>query len=70
MTGNDLIRKVKRLGRNTGVHVKLVARRGKGSHETLFYGSRFAILPYPKAELKKGTLHAILRQLELRPEDL
>ncbi len=70
MTGNELLRKVKRLGRRNGVPVEFVARRGKGSHGTLFYGSRFTILRSLKDELKKGTLHAILSQLGLREEEL
>ncbi len=70
MTGHELIRKVKRRGRKSSITVKLVARRGKGSHGTLFYGSRFAVVRDLKDELKKGTLHGILRQLGLRLEDL
>ena len=70
MTGNEFIRKVKKLGRKNGVTVQFVARRGKGSHGTLFYGSRFTIVRNPKDELKTGTLHAILAQLGLSLEDL
>ena len=70
VTGNDLIRRVKRLGKKRGVEVVFVARRGKGSHGTLFYGSRFAVIPSLKNELKTGTLHGILSQLGLKLEDL
>jgi len=70
MTGNEFIRKVKKLGRKNGATVQFVARRGKGSHGTLFYGSRFTIVRNPKDELKTGTLHAILAQLGLSLEDL
>ena len=70
MTGNEFIRKVKKLGRKKGVAVQFVARRGKGSHGTLFYGTRFAIVRNPKDDLKTGTLHAMLDQLGLRFEEL
>ncbi|MBI3801122.1 MAG: type II toxin-antitoxin system HicA family toxin [Deltaproteobacteria bacterium] len=70
MTGNEFIRKVKKLGRRNGIAVQFVARRGKGSHGTLFYGMRFTVVRNPKDELKTGTLHAMLDQLGLRLEDL
>jgi len=70
MTGNEFIRKVKKLGRARGVAVQFVARRGKGSHGTLFYGSRFTIVRNPKDELKTGTFHAMLAQLGLSSEEL
>ena len=70
MTGNEFIRKVKKVGRERGVAVQFVARRGKGSHGTLFYGSRFTILRNPKDELKTGTFYAMLAQLGLSNEDL
>jgi len=52
------------------VAVQFVARRGKGSHGTLFYGSRVTIVRNPKDELKTGTFHAMLAQLGLGSEDL
>jgi mRNA interferase HicA len=70
MTGNEFIRKVKKVGRARGVAVQFMARRGKGSHGTLFYGSRFTIVRNPKDELKTGTFHAMLVQLGLSDEDL
>lgn len=70
MTGNEFIRKVRKLGRERGVVVQFVARRGKGSHGTLLYGSRFTIVRNPKDELKTGTLHAMLTQLGLNREEI
>jgi mRNA interferase HicA len=70
MTGREFIRKVSKLARKNGVKVKYVARRGKGSHGTFFYGSRFTIIRNLKDELKTGTLHAMLEQLGLSIEDL
>jgi mRNA interferase HicA len=65
MTGNEFIRKVKKLGRKKGVSVEFVHRRGKGSHGTLFYGKSFTIVCNLRNELKTGTLHAMLTQLGL-----
>jgi mRNA interferase HicA len=70
MTGNEFIRRVRRLGRKNGTPVEFVARRGKGSHGTLYYGARFTIVRNPKDDLKKGTLHAMLNQLGLTQRDL
>lgn len=70
MTGNEFIRKVRKLGRNNGITVVFVARRGKGSHGTLYYGDRFTIVRNPRDELKRGALHAMLDQLGLRLDDL
>ena len=70
MTGNEFIRRVRRLGRKKGIPVEFVARRGKGSHGTLYYGARFTIVRNPKDDLKKGTLHAMLNQLGLTQRDL
>jgi mRNA interferase HicA len=70
MTGNEFIRKVRKLGQKNGITVQFVARRGKGSHGTLIYGSRFTIVRNPKDELKRGTRHAMLDQLGLSFDDL
>jgi len=69
MTGTEFIRRIRKLGNKNGIPVKFVARRGKGSHGTLFYGSRFTIVRNPKDELKKGTLHGMLDQLGLSLDD-
>jgi mRNA interferase HicA len=58
------------LGKERGVAVHFVARRGKGSHGTPLYGTQFTIVPNLKNELKTGTLHEMLTQLGLRSEEL
>jgi len=70
MTGSEFIRKVKVLGKARGVAVTLNASRGKGSHQTLYYGKTFTIVRNPKDELKTGTFHAMCTQLGIRPGDL
>ena len=70
MTGNEFIRRVRRLGRQRGVRVTFVPERGKGSHGTLYYGERLTIVRNPRDGLKTGTLHAMLTQLGLSRIDL
>lgn len=70
MTGNEFIRKVKMFGKQCNVAVKLDASRGKGSHQTLYFGGAFTVVRNPKDELKTGTLHAMCSQLGIKPNDL
>lgn len=50
--------------------VRFVARRGKGSHGTLYYGARKTIVKDRKKELSRGLLADMLRQLGLDTRDL
>ncbi len=70
MKGNEFIRKVKALGKQQGVMVVLNASRGKGSHQTLYYGNAFTVIRGLKDELKTGTFHAMCSQLGIKPNDL
>jgi len=58
------------LGKRTGSSVSLDAYRGKGSHQTLYYGTAFTVVRSLKDELKTGTLQAMCRQLGIRTDDL
>ena len=64
------MRRVRKLGRRRGVAVTFRKERGKGSHGTLYFGSRLTVVRNLKDELKEGTLHAMLKQLGLTLEDL
>jgi mRNA interferase HicA len=70
VTGNEFVRKVKALGRARGIPVVLNAARGKGSHQTLYFGQAFTIVRNLKDELKTGTLHAMCSQLGIKVNDL
>lgn len=48
----------------------LNASRGKGSHQTLYYGTAFTVVRNPKDELKTGTLHGMCTQLGIKAADL
>ena len=70
MTGNELVRRVRRLGRERGIAVRFESRAGKGSHGRLYYGERFATVKDQRKEIGAGLLAAMLRQLGLRREDM
>src|SRR5215472_8166824 len=50
MTGNELLRRLSRLGRQRGVAVRFEEERGKGSHGTVSFGNRFTVLKDRRAE--------------------
>lgn len=68
--GNDFIRRVKRYAKDHGLRFEWRPDLGKGSHGLLLLGDRRTVVRNPKDELKTGTLHAMLRQLELSPTDI
>ena len=70
MAGNELLRRLRRLGNERGVAMRFNEERGKGSHGTLYFGDRFAVLKDRRAEIAPGLLHAMLRQLGLNRRDL
>ena len=70
MKGSEFVKKLKNLGKQQSVSVKIEQRRGKGSHSTLFYGDRFTIIRNLKDELKTGTFQAMLKQLDIKEKDL
>ncbi len=70
MTGAEFIRRVRRLGRGRGVAVRFTARRGKGSHGTIFFGTWSTVVKDRKKELSRDLLAAMLKQLRLSKKDL
>ena len=70
MKGIDFIRKIKQLAKLRGIPCRVDKKRGKGSHVTLYFGNKRTIVRNPKDELKKGTLSAMLKQLELTHQDI
>lgn len=70
MTGDEFVRRVRRLGRRRGVIVRFEKRAGKGSHGRLYFGTRFTTVKDRRKEISAGLLAAMLRQLDLDREDL
>ncbi len=70
MRGNELIKSVETLGKERGIAVRVDKKRGKGSHQMLYFGERKTTIRNPKDELKTGTYHAMLKQLGISEKDL
>lgn len=70
MTGRQFINRVHEIGRKRSVPVRVDSKRGKGSHVTLYYGTRKTIVKDRRKELAPGLLSAMIRQLGLSRSDL
>ena len=70
MTGDELVRRVRKLGRGRGVAVRFESRKGKGSHGRPHYGDRFTTVKNRRQEIGQGLLAAMIRQLGLSREDI
>jgi hypothetical protein len=70
VNGNELLKRLRRLARDRNLPLKLVRERGKGSHATLYFGTRFTILKDRKKEIGPGLLLKLLRDLGLRKSDI
>jgi predicted RNA binding protein YcfA (HicA-like mRNA interferase family) len=64
MTSRELLRRLRRLG------AEVVTGRGKGGHVMVRLGRRESYVPIGRGEVKTGTLAAILKQLDLRRDQL
>ena len=70
MTGDEFVKRIRRLGRERGVAVRFESRPGKGSHGRLYFGDRFTTLKDRRKEIGQGLLSAMVRQLGLSREDV
>jgi mRNA interferase HicA len=70
VNGHEFERKIRRIGRSRGIHVRFEAGRGKGSHGRLYYGDRFTTLKDRTKELGPGLFSAMLSQLGLTRKEL
>ena len=70
MNGREFIKRVRERGRERGVTVRVDAKRGKGSHVTLYYGARKTIVKDRREDLGAGLLASMLRQLGLDRDDI
>ena len=70
MTGNELLRRLRRLARQRGLVLRYERRPGKGGHGRVYMGERFTTVPTLTHEIAPGLLSKILRDLDLRRRDL
>ena len=62
-------REASEIGRKNGIRVRIDAKRGKGSHITLYYGSQKTVMKDRRKEIGAGLLSIMIRQLGLGRED-
>lgn len=70
MTGQEFLKRLRRLGRANGVAVRYDGKPGKGSHGRVYYGTRFTTIKDPAKEIGPGLLGKMLADLKLRKDDL
>ena len=68
--GREFIDRVTELGRERGVPVRLDAKRGKGSHVTLYFGDQKTVVKDRRKDIGPSLLAAMIRQPGLDPNDL
>lgn len=68
--GSELLKRLRRLGKQNGVAVSYDGKPGKGSHGRVFYGARFTTIKDLKKEIGTGLLSAMLDHLGLTKDDL
>ncbi len=59
--GREFIKRVSELGAARAVPVRVEAKRGKGSHITLYYGPRKTVVKDLRKEIAPGLLSAMIR---------
>lgn len=70
MSGDELYRKIRKLGQRKGIPVALIGRHGKGSHGRLYYGDAFTTLKDRRKEIGPGLLRKMCRDLGIDPDEL
>lgn len=70
MTGNEFLKKLKKVAKKRGFQCKFENERGKGSHGTVYFGDKRAILKDRKKELGPGLLSAMCAQLGISVDEL
>ncbi len=70
MNGSEFLRRVKKLAGQKNIQFAFVARRGKGSHGTVYFGSRFTIVKDRKKEIGSGLLRDMCASLGIDPREL
>ena len=70
MNGNELLKKLKKLGKQNNIVVRFETKRGKGCHGTLYYGDRKTILKDRKKEIGPDLLSKMLAELGIDKNDI
>ena len=70
MTGNELLRRLRRLARRQRLTFLYEGRPGKGGHGRIYFGDRFTTIPALTHEITPGLLTKVLCDLGLTRRDL
>ncbi len=69
MTGREFLKRVREIGRERSVAVRVDTERGKGSHITLYYGNANTIVKDRRKEIGPGLLSKMISDLGLVKSD-
>lgn len=70
MNGNEILKRLRRLGKRNGVPVRYDGKPGKGSHGRVCYGAAFTTIKDLRKEIGTGLLSKMLDDLGLTKDDL
>lgn len=70
MNGNELLKKLKGLGKQRSVPVYIEKHHGKGSHATLYFGDNRTTMKDRKKEIVKGLLSSMLADLGIDKDEI
>lgn len=70
MNGFELLKKLKRLGKQYGITVVIEKCHGKGSHSTLHFGNKRTTIKDRKKEIGKGLLNSMLNDLSINKDEI
>jgi len=68
VTGVQLLRTFRHFARARKIELRI--ENGRGDHVRVWLGARRSELPGRRQEIRTGTLHAILKQLGVRADEL
>ncbi len=69
MTGREFLKRVREIGRERGLAVRVDTERGKGSHITLYYGNANTVVKDRRKEIGPGLLSKMIADLGLDRSD-
>jgi mRNA interferase HicA len=70
MNGSELIKILRKLGKQRGLTVRIEKKRGRGSHFTLYFGDNRTIMKDRTKEIGSGLLKKLLDNLGLSRDDI
>jgi len=70
MNGSELIKILRKLGKQRGLTVRIDKKRGRGSHFSLYFGDNRTIMKDRTKEIGSGLLKKLLDNLGLSRDDI